>query len=236
MDAAIQTLIPRTSLADAVYETLLEAIIAGRLTSGATLTSVALAKQLDVSRTPVQEALRRLAADGLVECSTGRRAQVARFTRDDVIEVYGMRKLLEGEAAARAATRVEAKELAALRRRLEALRGATAEMEWCRAALDCDNWFHERLTEAAGNRRLQSDIQRYRRLVRSFCRLIGSEHNLRQAVEEHLKVVEALERRDAEAARAVMVAHIQARLEAVLRELFDKGPGADEGERGASAP
>ncbi|UUO04347.1 GntR family transcriptional regulator [Blastopirellula sp. J2-11] len=215
--------IARTSLTESVYETLLNAIISGNLPSGSVLTTVTLSTQLGVSRTPIQEALNRLAADGLVECETGRRAKVAQFNRDDVIEIYRLRQLLEGEASARAAIRIDAVEAAELRRRLVDLHGVSEEEDrdaWCAQALECDLWFHRRLAELAGSQRLASDIQRYRLLIRSFCRLVGSVDNLQQAIREHLVVVDALETNSPEAARAAMAEHIATRLVAVLSELF----------------
>ena len=79
--------IARTSLADSVYETVLEGIVSGSLAAGAELNEVALARQLDVSRTPVHEALRRLMADGLVAMVGHRRLQGAALTREEIGEV-----------------------------------------------------------------------------------------------------------------------------------------------------
>src|SRR2546423_5792926 len=107
--------IERTRLSDAVYETLLEAIISGRLASGSIVSEVSLAKQLDVSRTPVHDALRQLAKDGLVEQRPGRRAIITTFTKEDIHDIYEMRKLLEGESARRAALRIDRATLGQLR-------------------------------------------------------------------------------------------------------------------------
>src|ERR1019366_2237085 len=112
---ALQGRIERTRLSDAVYESLLEAIISGKLASGSIVSEVSLAKQLDVSRTPVHDALRQLAKDGLVEQRAGRRAIITTFSKEDVFDIFEMRKLLEGEAARRAATRLDRAIIAHLR-------------------------------------------------------------------------------------------------------------------------
>src|SRR6188472_4480057 len=70
----LQPGVERTRLSDAVYETLFGAILNGELAAGAIVSEVSLAKQLAVSRTPVHDALRQLAKDGLVEQQAGRRA------------------------------------------------------------------------------------------------------------------------------------------------------------------
>jgi DNA-binding GntR family transcriptional regulator len=206
----------RASLAEAVYQSILDAILAGRLAAGADLSEVALAADLGVSRTPVHEALKRLVADGLVEQLPNRQARLVRFTRQQVAEIYEMRLLLEPRAAELAATRLEPAQLVALRDAADAL-GATAKSRnWNTRALDFDIRFHDLLARACGNERLRAAIGQYRRLVRAFCRSAGSADNLQQAFREHLEILESLEARDGKAARRAMAAHIEARLQAVL--------------------
>jgi DNA-binding GntR family transcriptional regulator len=220
--ADIQARIARTSLADSVYETLLEAIVSGQLTSGTSLSAIALSRQLEVSRTPVQEALRRLEADGLVMAPQGKQARVASFDRQDILEVYAMRAILEPAATALAAGRLTEGQLAELARGLEALSAAVGKVGWTAEAIAYDLAFHDTLAAACGNQRLQADIGRYRLLVRGFCRMTGSEANLQSALEEHRAILAALQARDAGAARDAMERHVRARLAAVLS---DKTPG-----------
>ena len=106
---------PRLSLADSVYETLLEAILSGQLRKGTELNAVTLAQQLDVSRTPVQEAIRRLEADGLAVNPVGQQSASPRLHPDDIREVYSMRLLLESEAAALACRQIAPAALESLR-------------------------------------------------------------------------------------------------------------------------
>lgn len=218
--------IQRTSLADAVHQQLLEAILTGRLASGTELSEVALAAELHVSRTPVHEALRRLHADGLVHVTSARLAQVAQFTRQDVIEIYEMRGLLEAEAAERAATRLPLDALTELRAGLDALHPPEAR-NWRSRALEFDVAFHDRLAAACGNDRLRTEIGKYRRLVRAFCRMSGRPENLREACLEHGRILAAIEDREPQAARQAMAEHVAARLAAVLRELPSATPSEE---------
>lgn len=211
--------IERTSLAASVYQTVLEAILGGGLTAGAELNEVTLARELGVSRTPVHEALRRLAADGLVVQLANRRVRVAAFDRQDIVEIYEMRQVLECAAAERSARRMDRAELAELCREADALAASSGARNWTTRALDFDVRFHAALAAAAGNERLRADITKYRHLVRAFCRLSGSTTNLRAAVAEHRQIMDTLEARDARGARRAMAAHIDARLRAVLAEL-----------------
>ncbi len=212
--------IQRASLADAVYETLIEAIVSGQLAPGEELSAVALAARFHVSRTPVTEALQRLLHDGLVEQPANHQARVARLARQDIIEIYEVRGHLEAAAAELAATRMLPETLARLRQQAESLVADTSAADWARRAIDFDLDFHAAVAEASGNRRLRDDIARYRRLVRCFCRLTGSSRNLQAALIEHLSILEALERRRPATARKAMQTHISNRQDAVLAELF----------------
>jgi len=210
--------ITRTSLADSVYQQILEAILAGELTSGTELSEVALAAELGVSRTPVHEALRRLAADGLVD-SLSHQARVAHFSRQDIVEIYEMRGLLETAAAERAAQHLDREQLAEVRSAIDALNASADSRGWTTRALDFDVRFHNVLAAATNNQRLRAEIAKYRHLVRAFCRMSGNPQNLREAMREHERIVDALEARDPAAARRAMAGHIQARLAGVLHEL-----------------
>ncbi len=211
--------IAKISLADSVYQRILEAILSGALASGMELSEVALAAELGVSRTPVHEALLRLAADGLVEDLSSRQARVASFSRSDIVEIYEVRQILEPAAAGRAAHGLSLEQVAELRAAANALAAAKGKRDWPSRAIDFDMRFHDVLASAAGNERLRQEIHRYRRLVRAFCRATGSRENLQQAYNEHLRILAALESRDACEARQAMADHIASRLSSVLSDL-----------------
>lgn len=198
----------RETLAESVYESLLEAIVSGELPSGKVLSEVAVAKELDVSRTPVHNALLQLARDGLVEQSSGRRARVATFTRDDLFEIFELRCFLEGPAAERAAGRMDQRQTGPLRATAVELKEAMGSSDWSRRWTDHDDDFHSAIAEASGNKRLAKDINRCRLLHRGF-NLMANPDDLGQAVEQHFEILDALESRDGTAARAAMENHIR---------------------------
>src|SRR5262249_9886124 len=134
--------VPRASLADAVYETLLQAILGGRYAAGDELTEVALAAELGVSRTPVHEALKRLAIDGLVEPMSNRHSRVVRLTEPQVREIYEMRLLLEPAAAERAAERLDPGQLDALREAARTIASSMTRPNWALRAVEFDIRFH----------------------------------------------------------------------------------------------
>lgn len=198
-----------TRLSDAVYESLLDAIISARLAPGAIVSEVSLAKQLEVSRTPVHDALRQLAKDGLIEQRAGRRAVIRMFSQDDVHDIFEMRKLLEGESARRAASRIDHATIAHLRAIGEALKTQPQTADYLEKWADFDQEFHETIAQASGSQRLWEDITRYRLLHRGFNKLKTTIESLQEALVEHFQILDALERRDGEAAAKAMIEHIQ---------------------------
>jgi DNA-binding GntR family transcriptional regulator len=205
----LQPGVERTRLSDAVYETLFDAILSGRLAAGAIVSEVSLAKQLEVSRTPVHDALRQLAKDGLVEQQAGRRAVIASFSRDDVFDIFEMRKILECEAARRAATRIDRATLAALRAGADSLKANRGHADWLAQWAVFDETFHGALAKASGSRRLAQDIVRYRILQRGFHRWGANIDNFQRGLDEHVRILDALEKRDADAAAKGMLEHLQ---------------------------
>lgn len=196
------------NLAETVYEAILERILRGTLAPGTVLSAVRWAEKLKVSRTPVHDALRMLTADGLVENPAGRRAQVATFTRDDLWEIFEMRRLLEAPAAELAAGRMDGRQLAPLRETSDSLAAAGEADDWLRRWSDFDEQFHAAIAAGCGNSRLRSDIDRYRLIHRGFNRVGTDYASLQQAHAQHVEILAALEARDGKAARRAMETHL----------------------------
>lgn len=217
MNAALST--PKTSvivpsddssLSEAVYQRLLESILTGVYPYGAVLSELGVARELKVSRTPVHDALRQLAKDGLVVRERNCRARVAGLTVDDIFEVFEMRKLLEGPAAELAAARMDARQLLPLHQVAAELKKARRGKEWLARWAEFDDQFHSTIATASGNMRLAQDIHRYRLLHKGFNRMATEPEGLQQALAEHVGILEALETHDGKLARERMVAHIAA--------------------------
>jgi DNA-binding GntR family transcriptional regulator len=201
---------PNESLSEIVYQRLLEAILTSKYPQDAVLSELGLARELQVSRTPVHDALRQLAKDGLVVRQRNCRARVAGLTSDDVYEVFEMRKLLEGPAAELAAARMDARQLLPLQASAAELQDSIRGREWTARWAEFDDQFHSTIATASGNRRLAQDIHRYRLLHKGFNRMATEPEGLQQALAEHLSILAALAARDGRLARERMVAHIAA--------------------------
>jgi DNA-binding GntR family transcriptional regulator len=223
-------------LVDRLASAIQARILSGEIPSDSRLRQATLAAEFGVSRTPVREALRKLQSAGVVVLEPRRGAVVRGTTPREVREAYLVRAELEGLAAELATPHITDDELERLHEaqglfrhsiesELEARRAGTeaapwtSESEWERA----NNLFHEVIQVAAGNRQLLSAIAH---LHRSFPRhltwaaLSKSTHLLGENVDQHTRIVGAIERRDASDARRQMAEHVQSagELVAVLLE------------------
>lgn len=211
MAPALKLLKPAESarLSESVYASLVEAVVSGRLAPGTIISEVSIASRLRVSRTPVREAVRQLIKDGLVEQQANRRPVVCRFTGEDAEEIFEMRKILEAESAARAATRITRAELNRLKEMARGVGKSWGARDIVDRWADFDEAFHRAIAEASGSRRLAADIQRYRLLHRGINKTHTRPTDLKRAWEEHVRILEALDRRRPEEARQAMIDHIQ---------------------------
>jgi DNA-binding GntR family transcriptional regulator len=207
--AAVPPAEPAARLSEQVYQTLLEDVLAGRLAAGEPVSELSLAKALGVSRTPVHEALIQLVRDGLVTQQANRRPVVAAFSADDIREVFEMRRILEGAAVAAAAARIDRLTLAALRADADRQAAGWDAPDWVARWADHDHLFHATIAKACGNRRLCREVLRYRTLHRGFNKTHTDQRVLRLAQADHVRILDALDRRDPAAAREAMDAHIR---------------------------
>ncbi len=210
--------IARTSLADHVYQRLVEAIHAGTLAAGMPLHVADLASRFSVSPSPVRDAISRLAGEGLVLNNPNRRTTVVSFTKKDIVETFQLRGILEGGAVHLAAQRVTPAQLEELHRVAEECDSLAADPLQKKAKLDLDNRFHLLLAEAGGNALLHQEIARCNRRVRAIQWLKLDPPTLKQAHPEHLKILAALEKHDPQAAQAAMNAHLEVALKLILKE------------------
>ncbi|MBS0211105.1 MAG: GntR family transcriptional regulator [Planctomycetes bacterium] len=197
------------SAVDAVYEALLLQIVRGELTGGTTLKSTQLARDLNVSRTPVVQALQRLAADGIVTQRLNYRAVVRPGAEKWLVEIHQMRELLEPHAAALAAGNVPAEALVELERLAQAAR-PRRRGDWKKVAQEFDFALHLAIAQHCGNYALGEAIRKcwsFKRL--SYLAAPERPETLEQSYGEHLAIVQALRSGDAATARAAVQFHLR---------------------------
>ena len=196
-----------------------DAIHQGRYQPGDRIRETELAQWLGVSRTPVREALRRLESEGLLVSLPWRGVVVAELDRQQVVELYTMREVLEGAAAGLAARHVSDAEIALLRDLLA--REAEAQ-DAPEILARINKSFHQAVHAAAHNRYL---VQTLDSLRNSLALLRGTTlavpGRAETAHREHREMVEAIARRDPDAAEETARRHIREAERARLKMLYD---------------
>jgi DNA-binding GntR family transcriptional regulator len=207
---------------DRIEQILREAILDGLLAPGSWLRESELARELAVSRTPVREALRRLAVEGLVTITAHQGAVVASMTIEDILEVYVVRENLEGLAArlaARHRTQPQLERMDSLLSEME--QAASGEVDPAMLAR-LNLAFHEVIREASNNQYLTHFLKQVEHSVRRFRRTTYEVPGRGiEAAEEHRRVLEAIESGDAADAQARMVEHMRHARELRIRMLAE---------------
>jgi len=200
--------IPRPSLHEELTDRLRAMIVEGVLAAGQKVPERELCEKLGVSRTPMREALKVLAADGLLALEPNRGARVRAITLEELEEVFPLMGALEALAGELACSRISPAQLNQIRQNHEA-------MLICYQASDMPGYFahnqriHELIMESAGNRTL-SDMYRSLAVRVRRARYLAnmSAERWQQAVEEHEQILLALEARDSPKLGAILKQHL----------------------------
>jgi DNA-binding GntR family transcriptional regulator len=188
-----------------------EAIVAGRLHPGDKLSDARIASDMGLSRAPVREAIRRLAAQGLVDEEPRRGAFVASLSRAGVHEIYECRRALEGLAARRVAVAQPEAALAGLEEIVEGEMEDVARRRDAVGMADADSRFHRALVAAAANGwldRLYAQIADQMRLISTLDNTAHPGADVDELAAIHRPVVSALRDGDPDAAEEATIGHI----------------------------
>lgn len=197
------------------YEAIRDAILEGAFPPAARLKETELVAFCGVSRTPVREALRRLAAEDFVVIQRNRGAQVKSWSAEDLDELFSLRALLEGHAAARAANRIKPADLAriagAVQEMSDVLERATSQKKKVAAFLRLNAKVHEGIWLASGSERLVSMLrQLVEQALMAHTAAQFSLERVAQSHHHHEELLQALAAGDPAWAEAVMRNHIHA--------------------------
>lgn len=210
----------RGSQGGLAYQKLRDALRNGVLKPGDRIIEASIAQQLDISRTPVRDAIRRLESEGLLEHEARAGLIVTKLDRRAVGELYEMREVLEGTAArlfTRHASDVEVQHLMELVKNEQQLQGKPEELA------NHNHEFHVQIHRGAHNRFLEKALQ----AVNSSLWLLGQSqmflpHRAKAARGEHAELARAIQKRDADLAESLSRKHVRAAQIERLRTLFPK--------------
>jgi DNA-binding GntR family transcriptional regulator len=202
----------RGALYQDVAEHVRQLIFARELQPGSWIDEMKLATAYGISRTPLREALKVLAAEGLVTMKVRRGAYVTEVSGDDVAQVYHLLALLESDAAGQVATGADQADCARLAELHERLERQVHQRDAYFAANEA---FHLALMAIAGNRwatQVVTDLRKVMKLNRHHS--LFKRGRLAESLLEHRALMQAIAARDAEAAARLMRAHFESGLEA----------------------
>ena len=205
----------QNSLHQEVASTLRGEIFAGTLASGSFIDEVALCERLEISRTPLREALKVLTAEGLMRHEPRRGCFVNTVTEQDLDDLFPVIALLEGRCAyeaARNATDADLQELGVLHDKLQGHAKAGRITDYYATNFT----IHEAIISLANNRWLSQSIADLRKILKlSRLQSLGAPGRMAQSLSEHMTVFAALRSRDSEGAEAAMRTHLTRQREAL---------------------
>jgi DNA-binding GntR family transcriptional regulator len=206
---------PMQSLADKAYQAIRALIVSLELAPGAVIDERELIERLGIGRTPVREALRRLAQERLVEVYPRRGMFVTGVDVRELARLSEVRAVLEPEAARLAAERATEADRDALAALLDELDEGTADL------MGLDERIHRAVYRASHNDLLEATLEQYYVLAqRIWVMALDRAHELEEAVEAHRALLEAIHDGDGERAAAVMRSHVEDFEQAMHRVLL----------------
>lgn len=215
------------SLSDKAYRNIKEQILTGILRPGEIVAANQLADVYRMSRTPIHEALKLLASEGLVQVIPRVGYAISSVSVNDVQEIFQLRLTLESLALELALNRVTDSDVAAFERMQEETKKAAQSIprnhaKFLRRSIEAHRDFHTMVAALSGNRRL---VEMIRGLMDESQRIMLLDPNTRDEIDfmsspEHRQVLEALARRDRDAAREAMIGHIRRAQERILNSML----------------
>jgi DNA-binding GntR family transcriptional regulator len=236
----------RGSRRQAIVESLLADVFAGRLHAGQHLVTQDLAERFGVSHTPIREALIALAGSGVIDLLPNRGAVVREVTAKEVREVCQVRRVLECEAVRRACGRIDLRALEKLAADLRQLaaRPDHSDPKYIERARAVDSRLHDTIAAACDNAFLARELARLKTLFRAFRDVswayVRSRNDFRRLADEaheHLAIVQSLLAGDAKGAARAMSAHIRSGVKYWTRALpAVRGAGVSPARLNGSPP
>jgi DNA-binding GntR family transcriptional regulator len=210
-------------VADEIYDLIKAKIVAQEFAPGQRLNLEEIEKQLGISRTPLKDALNKLAGEGLVEIVPRKGTFVSNPTPEEIAESFDVRRVLEMYAAELALPRIEPKHLSRMREMVQKLGEMVQSEDWVSIYQDyvaLDHDLHHFIVELSGNKRLLWVYEQMNVHVQmARIRYLRAEQELDMAQMEHEEILRAFEARDGAAAREALAHHIERAKRSLLRDL-----------------
>ena len=206
-------------LRDVVSNTLREGILTGELKPGERLMEIHLAKKLDVSRTPIREAIRMLELEGLVTMVPRKGAEVARISEEDIRDVLEVRKALDSLAAKLACERITQEEKEEIKKAEKEFEDSVLTKD-AKTIARADVLFHDKILCASKNKRLSQMVNNLAdRIYRYRFEYIKDDSNHRRLIDEHRAIMQSVFDGDEKKAQERVSTHIDNQEKGIIEQL-----------------
>lgn len=198
-----------SSLTDEIVDIIRDRILKGEYKIGEKIKENQIATEFKVSRTPIREAFKQLENEGLIDYVPNRGCFAKGFTRQDIEDIYAVRKALEIMAVEWAVSRISDQQIEALKEQSELMEFYTARKDSDKV-LELNSAYHDIIYDAAGSRFMAQILRSYKEYIEQTRKVILYEQAyLEEILQEHKVILEAIIARDAECAKAAMADHLE---------------------------
>ena len=211
-----------STIKDQVYDVLKENIVSGILQPGERVQEVQIAEQLQVSRSPVRNAINRLVGEGLLESIPNKCVCVRQFTDREIIESYEFRLIIERYSIEKVLEHMSPEIEKELRRfKKEFL--TYSSFDQLKSCLRTDTEFHDYIVTVSGNHVIKEALDKVSMMISPFRTLaLSREKRFYESVEEHTGIIDALLDRDEQQAEAYCIRHLTRAKEEILTHLTNQ--------------
>lgn len=222
MNSVINTPLSSNTLSSELTSTLRDGIITGEIAQGSKLSETKLAKELDVSRGPLREAIRRLEGMNLIQHIPQQGARVVTLNMDLVLQIFDTREALESKAAALAAENMTSQEIDHLHRQIDSQSKYMRDDSGSMIPAESDYAFHETIIRGSKNKIIERALLReLYNLIKMFRYQNGfARTSTTNALIEHRQIAYAIEQRDTQLAEVTMRRHCARARERIKRRML----------------
>ena len=204
------------SIADQVFDELEREILSGTYERGEILTEIKLSERMGVSRTPIREALRRLAQERIIE-PTSKGAKVIGISREDIVDICEIRLRLEGLAARWAAERADAEGIRALRETLELQEFYTSKGD-AESLKNTDTRFHQTIYALCDSASMRDTLEPLHRKLVKYRRVsLAIPDRAHHSLNEHRGIYEAIAAHDGQRAEELTILHVKNARDSIMQ-------------------
>ncbi len=204
-----QNFINVSSLTDELVDIIRDRILKGEYKIGEKIKENQIATEFKVSRTPIREAFKQLENEGLIDYIPNRGCFAKGFTRQDIEDIYAVRKALEIMAVEWAVSRISDEQIQALQEQSELMEFYTVKKDSDKV-LELNSAYHDIIYDAAGSRFMAQILRSYKEYIEQTRKVILYEQAyLEEILKEHKAVLAAIIDRDVEGAKKAMAEHLE---------------------------